>query len=255
MIRRAWTRIAGGIGVAALVFLASAAFAQGELVILSVTGLVLDLREGQSVAAGATIRLPAASTVRLLAASGKVVTVQGPFAGPVPLPDDVKPAESGTQGLARLARFLIERPQGTEASLGAVREVSLGAVRLTEPARPSREPSDPWQVVAEEAGAQCARPPEIVLWRKNAGPAAPYEMRAQPGPSVKAVWPEGEYRQSLRPEFAVDGMKLQVTLGGRASAITLHLLPPALTNPVDIANWMLDKGCHRQAALYLEKLP
>ncbi len=250
MVRRALILIAAGIGL-----MTTAALAEGELVIISVTGLVPDLREGQAVAAGAAIRLPPASTVRLLAASGKVVTVQGPFSGPVPLPSDTKPAGGGTPGLARLARFLTERPVETEGSLGVMREVSLGAARPDELRPRLREPSDPWQVVAEESGAQCARPPAVDLWRKDAGTAATLERPAPPGPAAKTAWPAGKNRLGLPPEFAVDGSTLRVTLGGRTNAITLHLLPTSLSNPVEIVNWMIDKNCHRQAALYLEKLP
>jgi hypothetical protein len=231
---------------AGLCLLAAGARAEDALVVISIAGHIPELHEGQTVKPGAPVRLPAATEVRLLAPSGKVITLQGPYSGPAAQQTDAKSAGGDGQGLASLSKFLTERKMSS-ASLGTMRSAALPQ-RL-------REPQDPWLVVLEDSGQQCARSSKIGLWRRNSSATETLMLRSQDGAAAKLSWAAGDNSQELGQEFAIDGLTFQAVLGSRTSAITLHLLPASLSNPVAIANWMIGKGCRRQAELYLDKLP
>ncbi len=242
MMGRALTHL-----IAAGFCLASAmALAAGELVVISVTGLVPDVQEGQTILPQSPIRVPPASTVRLLSASGKVIAIQGPYSGPALAQAEAKSATDGSPGVAKLAKFLTERQMAGGA---------LGTMRSAAAPNKAREPQDPWMVAIEDSGAQCARPQKVDLWRKEARATETLLLRSAGGAQAKLSWMAGDNSQELGREFVSDGQSFQAALGSRTSAITLHLLPPSLANPVDIAAWLIEQGCRRQAELYLDKLP
>ncbi len=222
----------------------AAAAAESQYVVIAVTGPGADIKEGQRINAGETIVLPPATSVRLLSATGQMVSLSGPFSGPVAAPSPGAPAGDG-QVVARLAKFLSERPVTTGA-LGAMRSVPLTA-RL-------KEPSDPWHVVMGESGVQCGRPPHIQIWRKDARTEAPLQFSSAGSDAIRAVWPKEQNAWPLPAQFVVDRSTFQVAIGDQVTTVRLHLPPATLSNPAEIADWMVGVGCRRQATLFLGTL-
>jgi hypothetical protein len=223
---------------------ALAARAEGELVVIAVTGDLPNLKVGQTVKPGSPIALPAATTLRLLSAAGKTITLTGPYSGPLAAP--AEPGGAGTD-LARLAKHLTERPLATGA-LGTVRSAALPHAML-------RDPSDPWMIVIHDSGPHCARASKATMWRRDARADEAIQMRAESGATVKDRWPAGEHGRDLAGELLADGQVLQAALGSRTSLVTLHLAPADLQNPIAIATWMIDKGCRAQLDRFLGALP
>ncbi|MBI4970119.1 MAG: hypothetical protein HZC25_18545 [Rhodospirillales bacterium] len=223
---------------------ALAAQAEGELVVIGITGDLPGLKVGQTIAPGSPIALPAATSLRLLSAAGKTITLTGPYSGPL-----AAPAESGSAGtdLARLAKHLTERPLATSA-LGTVRSAAIPHGML-------REPADPWMILIHESGPQCARPPKATLWRRDARADETMFLRAESGATIKDRWPAGEHGRDLPGDLLADGQVVQAALGSRTSLVTLHLLPADQTQPVAIAAWMAEKGCRAQLERFLGALP
>ncbi|MBF0168572.1 MAG: hypothetical protein HQL45_13180 [Alphaproteobacteria bacterium] len=232
--------------VAAVCLLAPPALASGELVVISIEGSILGVKEGQMIAPGKQLTLPPASTLRLLSSAGKVTMLKGPFSGALPGAEDVRADTTGeSQDITKLAQFLTERPKATTA---------LGTMRSLGPSKQAQGAKDPWLIIAGQSGEQCARPPKTELWRKNAKADETLILQSKEGISAKFTWPAGKNSLELAREFALDGETVQVTLGKRKSAITLHLLPMWLNNHFEIVNWMIKKDCRRQADHYLSLL-
>ena len=232
-----------GFILACLLPLATAS-AQSEYVVIAVTGPEMSIKEGQRIDAGKTITLPAAASIRLLSATGQMVTLSGPFSGPAAAPAPGTPAGDG-QVVARLAKFLSERPVTTN-TLGAMRSV-LSAAHL-------KEPPDPWHIVISESGVQCGRSPHVQMWRKDARKEAHLQFSSAGGDAVRVVWPKERHTVPLPAQFVVDQSSFQAVVGDQVMAVKLRLSPAALSNPAEIADWMVATGCKRQAMLFLETL-
>lgn len=236
-------KIIFGFALACLLPLAAAA-SQSQYVVIAVTGPVPDIKEGQRINAGETIMLPPATSVRLLSATGQMISLNGPFSGPLAAPSPGAPA-GDSQVITRLAKFLSER-QVTTSALGAMRSVVL-TTHL-------KEPSDPWHIVIDDSGVQCGRPPHIQIWRKDARTEAHLQLSSAGSDATRIAWPKGQNALPLPAQFVVDQSTFQAAIGDRVTAVRLHLPPAALSNPAEIADWMVRVGCRRQVALFLETL-
>jgi hypothetical protein len=232
-----------GCAFAGLLPLAAAA-AEIQYVVIAVAGPVADIKEGQTVDVGAPITLPPGASIRLLSATGQTVALEGPFSGAVAAPSAAA-AVGDAQVVTRLAKFLSER----RVSGGA-----LGATRSGVVAPQAREPADPWQIVVDESGVQCARPPDVQLWRKNATAEAKVRLSSARGDPVRTAWPRGQNVMPLPAQFVVDRSEIHAGVGDRIVTIGLRLAPAGLSNPAETADWMVRVGCRRQAALFLETL-
>ncbi len=222
----------------------TAVAAEPRYVVIAVSGPVSDIKEGQTIDAGASITLPPTASVRLLSATGQTVSLDGPFSGRVAAPSPATAAGDG-QVIARLAKFLSERRIATNA---------LGATRSGVIAPQAREPADPWQIVVDESGVQCGRPSHVQLWRKHASAEVKVRISSAGADPVRTAWPRGQNALPLPAQFAVDQSTFQVGTGDRAATISLRLAPANLSNPAEIADWMVRVGCQRQASRFLETL-
>ena len=66
-----------GCALAGLLPLAAAAD-ETRYVVIAVTGPVSDIKEGQTIDAGTAIILPSATSIRLLSATGQMISLDGP---------------------------------------------------------------------------------------------------------------------------------------------------------------------------------
>ncbi|TAN46728.1 MAG: hypothetical protein EPN26_14810 [Rhodospirillales bacterium] len=216
-----------------------------ELIVVSFKGKIPGLKDGLVLLPGDTVNLPAASSVRLLSASGKVVSIEGPYSGSVAAAEENKAAPGSQPGVARLAKFLTER-QMTSQALGTMRSASD---------KPSqKQPKDPWQIVFGENGAQCARLPKVEIWRRDNRAKDTLTLRSRDGITAKFLWPAGENSIEMTREFTLDGETVEASMGKKKHSIAVHLLPMELDNPFEIANWLIEKDCTRQAEIYLSQI-
>ncbi|MEM9359409.1 MAG: hypothetical protein AAGB04_24765 [Pseudomonadota bacterium] len=214
-----------------------------ELVVIAADNAGAQLAPGKTLKAGSSITLAAGGRVTILAQSGEVIKLKGPFSGPV---KGGKSAKGGSR-LAAVSKLL-----GTSR-----RSTTLGATRAVAPGSgPRATPGNIWIVEAHRAGRACVRPKEMTLWRPTANQPAIVALWPLNGTPKKLDWPAGKSTHRVSDQPLADGVQLSVLAGGRNTAIVLSVLP----DDVDAApggpllQWMAARGCRVQANKLIRQL-
>jgi hypothetical protein len=235
-----WIAVAAAL---VLGLLAMPALAEDYVVIAST---VPALAKGATLAAGATLDIPANGRVVLISASGKVLTLSGPFKGPPPA------AEGGASGgnTVSILATLVGKADQRQA---------IGAVRaLDSPWRVDgvKTPSQAMAIDATNGGDVCLFDPaaaEIMHDPAAAGAMTVQSMNS--GAEATLTWPKGVLRQKWPAKLALaDGDMLAFEQPGheQAAMVTVHILPPAPgASPAERAVAMAKAGCDDQARLLL----
>lgn len=209
-----------------------------RLVVLSAQGL--SLAPGDIVPADQPVTLSDGQTLSLIAASGRIVELRGPYDGP-PLPASETTDRQVLDSLKGLVRQRV-------ADTG-----DMGVTRLARVELP-----DPWVVDVNTSGPRCLRADApVVLWRADAAANLPVSLSNRDGTwKARATWPAGEARLAAPPALAAAvGPRLVVGFPGGQADLALHTLPASL--PTDAARlaWMTQVGCDDQAAALARRLP
>jgi hypothetical protein len=209
-----------------------AAASAGELVVTKST--VPGLDPGTIVDGADKLSLRAGHRLSLIAPTGKVINLVGPYEG---VPDATAGGPREEKLVTTIATLM--SGHGRDASqLGATRNAA------------ARRGKQVWVIEVGTPGAHCVQQGKpLVLWQ--AGRTAPGPLAlSRTGSTEKAAidWPKGEAMTAWPAGVAVmDGAGY--SLGG--VAITLHVLPAALTNPAEQAAALAEKGCDVQAMALL----
>lgn len=261
----------------AVVLVAAGPLAQGvswagnlDLVVLESEGT--NMKPGDSVDGAKAMTLAAGQAVTLIAESGQVIRLSGPFAG---VPVAAESSKGGT--LSASLQQLLSAPAATSSSLGASRDsaavVNLGDGALGAGASRSMKagtvggvlpaeggPPEPWLVDVTTSGHRCVLDTgEVVFWRWDRKADADVTVALAGGDwSSRTRWPAG-YAKLAAPEAMPrrEGAVFTVIAGGgtaTTSNITLHVLPHAVTAAPVLAAWMVEKGCPGQAAALLRTM-
>ncbi|MEM8975310.1 MAG: hypothetical protein AAGD43_24885 [Pseudomonadota bacterium] len=233
--------------LSALVIVTALACAQvvsaSELVVIAADNAGAQLVPGKTLKAGSSITLAAGGRVTVLAQSGEVIKLKGPFSGPIK-------GSKGTKGGSQLAA--VSKLLGTSR-----RSATLGATRAVTPGSGQRAtPGNIWIVEAHRAGKACVRGNEMMLWRPTAGQPAIVALWPLTGAPKKIDWPAGKSTHRVSDQPLADGVQLSVLAGGRNTAIVLSVLPDDIDAAPggQLLQWMAARGCRAQANKLIRQL-
>ncbi|HYG85467.1 MAG TPA: DUF4384 domain-containing protein [Azospirillum sp.] len=190
---------------------------------------------GQAVSEGAIVRLPEGGNLHVLFATGRALTIKGPYEGPL----DSPPGKNGNRLTEMFSRQSLIQGE-------------VGAARGVLPARsggmlPAIDPSQP--------GSQCLPATGRSLLKRPADPALADLTLTDIGSSRRArvAWNNGEaerpWPDGLTPS---DGRTVEVaTSGGKRHRMILRVVDPS-GDDAALAVRLAVAGCASQAAVLLQ---
>ena len=207
-----------------------------DLVVIAADNAGAQLHPGKTIKAGSSITLAAGGRITVLAQSGKVIKLKGPYNGPVQ-------GTKGATGPSRLAA--VSKLLGTGR-----RSTTLGATRSSGSAnsRTRAAPANVWVVESDRAGQACVQPNNMMLWRPAASAPATIALWPLDGTPKKIDWAAGKSTQRISDPALSDGVQLSVLAGGRNTAIVLSVLPKDIDPAPSgrLLQWMAARGCRGQ---------
>jgi hypothetical protein len=228
-----------------LMMLASATVRAEDFVVVESSAPTL--AAGAQVASGASVTVPDKARVVLLAASGQIVTLTGPYQG--------VPAAGGGGGDSRLltaVASLVHSNQQESGSVGAVR-----AADVQWRADTIKAPHDVFAINASDGGDSCLDDlGTAMLTRNPSAPAGIVTIHAMDGDAKATVtWPAATARVPWPAALKLaDGASYVIEPPDQASAAvaTIHLLPPgAPKGDIERVTQLVEIGCTDQAKLLL----
>jgi hypothetical protein len=208
----------------------TAAADAASLVVVEARGIAL--RPGATLDAAKALQLKQGQHVTLITETGSTLSLDGPYNGP--------PLASGGGGvnLNQTLRALISQRETRSGEYGTTR----GTVVTPLP--------EPWLLDASHSGTGCLlenRTP--VFWRPDAKAAAKITVApVDRSWKAAATWPAGQNRLAITTDVPMQGGETYVIVfNGEELAISMTLLPAALTNDDMRAAWMANRGCEAQA--------
>ena len=201
-----------------------------SLVVVEARGIAL--RPGATLDSARVLQLKQGQHVTFITDTGSTLKLDGPYNAP--------PLASGGGGvnLSQTLRALVSQRETRRGEYGTTRGTVVAAL------------PEPWLLDASHSGNGCLlenRTP--MFWRPDAGAATKLSV-APIDRSWKAVatWPAGQSRLAITTDVPMQGGETYViVLNGEEFAITMALLPAALTNDDMRAAWMANRGCEAQA--------
>lgn len=223
--------------LAAALPLAAAGARAADLVVVEARGVAFS--QGQVVDDTKPLVLKEGQQVTLIAASGSVIKLRGPYEqAPA-----TEAAGSAVDVGSALAALTTKSDQRTNVA-GVVRSKTEDVVL-----------PNPWVVDVTHAGSACIREGDpIVFWRRNAVESPTLTiMPADRSWRAQAGWSAGNPMMVAPTGFPLrDRGTYLADLGGRPVAVTLNTIPHAVSNDRMQAAWMLEKGCVAQAEALLK---
>lgn len=185
------------------------------------------------------ISLPAGASLMFNDATGQTRTIQGPYNGAIGAKTG---AGAATSGLDRL----IASRKAEQSRLGAIR------------AAPGQTPRDASLISITQSATQCVKHGSAAqLWRPSTMDADSALRISEIGGdgNTELVWHRGQ--QTLdwpaAPQ-AISGKRylIEMDIAPRPVKILLHLAPKPFGSDAELAAWMGDMGCRRQALALLD---
>lgn len=228
--------VLGTVLSGSVVSLSPAVAAQAVVLASTAPGLA----PGTVVADGAALALPDGASAHFLLATGRTVTVKGPYRGALPR---VEAAGSGL-GLEDLLAF------------GGVDQATIGGTRAVRDAA-----SRPVTIEADADATWCVAPGTPVLIARDARPS----LRLRPGTRAQAAdarpvtidWADGETRRPWPAALKIAdgaGVTIDGGSGTAATVVTFRELAPVAEGRGAHAVAMVLAGCVRQAERELAAL-
>lgn len=208
-----------------------------DLVVVESRGIAL--QTGQAVNGSQPLILKDGQEVTLIAPTGQMIKLHGPWDKPPVGQDVAADPDVGTALKALLTQSLARSER-----VGAVRGAAAEAV-----------PPSPWLLDVTHVGVRCvAANAPIVFWRPGETGAAalsvePYDRSWR----ARAEWPAGVDRLEMPHTLPLANRSTYiVSLNGKATAVTLVAIPVAASNDAMRAAWMIEAGCDAQAQALLQ---
>lgn len=227
-----------------LLLVAAVALALGSAQARAVTLVVVeargvDLKPGAEVDGAKPMALKDGQVVTLISPTGEIIKLHGPMnAAPAP-------AQGGsTVDVQGALKTLVTQELADNAELGVVRGAGDDPI-----------PPQPWLVDVVHDGTRCL--PEntpIVFWRPGGGVAqtvsiAPYDRSWL----AKAEWRAGDDRLTVANAVPLRSRATYlVRVGNKEAAVTLVMIPAAVSNDAMRAAWMIEVGCVPQVKSLLQ---
>jgi hypothetical protein len=208
----------------------------GNLIVVEARGV--DLKPGAEVDGAKPLALKDGQVVTLISASGEIIKLHGPMnAAPAP-------SQGGsTVDVKGALKTLVTQELADNAELGVVRGAGDDPI-----------PPQPWLVDVTHDGTRCL--PEhtpIVFWRPDGRDAqtvsiAPYDRSWR----ALAEWQDGADRMTVGSAVPLRSRSTYVIrIGTKEAAVTLVMIPSAVSNDAMRAAWMIEVGCVSQVKALL----
>lgn len=217
--------------VLALVALGGGSALASNLVVVEAHGI--RLAQGAPVDGSKPLALQEGQSVTLLASTGQIVKLEGPWSG---APDTKVNAGSGNQASAVTA--LLTAREARTSEVGVVR----GEKDVKLP--------NPWVIDVTHPGQSCVLMGQpVVLWRS--GDLEQTRIAFSPADrswNIAGLWPAGAAELQMPASLPLrDRTPYIITVGEKVAPVTVRLIPPAVGNDVMRASWMAEVGCDNQA--------
>ena len=187
------------------------------------------------------VSIPAGTMVMFNDPSGQTKTITGPFEGPI----NADPA--GTAPASGLDRLIASR---------SAEQSRLGAIR----AAPGQIPREAELISVAQSSVQClANGVEAQLWRPETLNADSFFKltHADSGAVARSVW-HTDVDQVAWPADVplISGARylVELEIAPRPVEITLFMAPNNFDSDADLAAWMGQVGCRRQAFALLDRI-
>ncbi len=195
------------------------------------------LSAGEQVDAAQVIEIPQGARATLLAASGRTITLEGPFRGPVDMPD----GESGQSDTLTAIAALLAPADATVPILGQTRG-----------AAPIEGPGNSLWIDTSRAGKYCVGPGRFLhLWRPQADERQSAKLTdMETGRSTTITWNGGEVTHAWPAALTYrDGAAYLVLVDGVRDPIhvEIRLISGGLDGALPRIAWMVEQGCVAQA--------
>ena len=232
---------------ASICFLMASTFAAAasEFVVIAADNGGKAYPPGAVIKAGSKVALAAGARITLLAQSGEVVTLKGPYEGAV---------KSTTRGGAKGALAAI-----TKLMTSPDKSKTVGATRVAanqSGSAPRTPPADIWVVEADRAGRACSRADQLIMWRPGSDAETTIGVWHKSGPPKRMVWPGRTEQITLARDLIEADMQLSVISGGRSLSVILSVLPPGAESKASgkLLQWFAARGCSYQARKLVNRL-
>jgi len=219
------------------------------------------LKKGDRLAGNQAIAVPSGTRVVLMDASGKVMTVRGPFTGQLGSAEANTPATPRPTGAFRSvsdASSLLERlgdalrgDSDTPRKIGAFRGIGGAGVGL------GAAVADPWTIDVTAAGHWCVAADRAVTLSRGAQSSFDsITIETKPsGAKMDVPWPTGQATLQWPASVPTkDGATYELRMGTSTTSIALHMLNQKGATAGQIALWMAEQGCQRQASAMIDSL-
>ncbi|MCC7045419.1 MAG: DUF4384 domain-containing protein [Alphaproteobacteria bacterium] len=218
------------------------------------------MKKGDRVAASQALAVPSGTRVVLMDASGKVMTVRGPFNGVLGSSEPMAPAPKATGAFRSIsdAAGLIERlgdalRSESEAPrrIGAFRGVGASGLGL------GATPADPWAIDVSAAGHWCvAADRSVTLSRGGLTGFDSITLETKPsGAKMDIPWPKAQASLQWPASVPVkNGTTYELRMGATTTSIAVHMMDQKGLTSGQVALWMAEQGCQRQASAMIDSL-
>jgi hypothetical protein len=223
--------------VAAMILLPAIARA-ANLVVVEARGI--DLKPGAEIDGTKPLTLSDGQVVTLISPSGQIIKLRGPLhAAPAP-------AQAGSSvDVGAALRTMVTQELSGSTELGVVRGAADDLV-----------PPTPWLIDVTHDGNRCLpQDSPIVFWRPGGGGATTVSIAPDDRSWLaRAPW-QGDTDRLVVPSAVPLRSRSTYFIGlnGKESAITLIMIPAAVSNDAMRGAWMIEAGCAPQVKALLRE--
>lgn len=227
--------VARGVAAALAAALFSVQAVAAELVVIASNAP--SLSAGARVEATQAVEIPDGARATFLAASGRTITLEGPFSGSVDLPA----GESGqSDTLTAIAALL------------APEDASVPVLGQTRGAAPIEGPGNSLWIDTSRAGKYCVDPGRFLhLWRPQADERQSAKLTdMETSRSTSITWNGGEVTHAWPADLTYrDGAAYLVLVEGVRDPVhvQIRLISRDLAGALPRIAWMVEQGCVAQA--------
>jgi hypothetical protein len=217
-----------------------------DYVVIAVDAQSNAISLGQMLNSGQSVDLSSGETLAVMSQAGTIAKFTGPYSGPISQTDKAVDASQSRNSFLGAVSELLTGQKSKSMIIGAAREIFGGSI----------PDSGHLLLTVSSSGPRCLLGTDVYLWRKSSDHDLSISLRSQHARATGIEWPSGQDTLKLPNEFLVDNSDLVMRLGMQHRRFGLHIAPGWLKGNQDskVLQWMLNKGCNRQAEVLLEQV-
>jgi len=219
-----------------------------DLVIIAASDAGDQFTPGAILQSEQVLKVPVGGRLTLLAESGAIIKLDGPYSGPAHVPNSSVGTKSIAGWSAALTKIagLVSKDKKQSTVIGASRYIAPPLANLP----------DAWAMAVDSSGHRCVRADNVDMWRRKASARADLALRSKSARQTGLVWAAGHDRMALPQQFVEDGTLIVMNIGTEPRRFIMHVLPLDIDpmQPGAVLLWMIDNKCDRQAHTLIRRL-